>query len=341
MVTASAPGKIILFGEHAVVYNKLGIACSIGKRCYVKVFRDGKNGVFVKAKDLNLNKFLNRKKLAEFFEKISSLKKENRFDEIKKIYKKNRLAPIFFVVSLILKKYGFKGLVLEIKSDIPKNLGSSAAIFSAVALGVSKIIGKNLSKKEISDFAYQGDTIAHGGTPSGIDNNTVTYGGYLKYKTSKGIARLDINFKIPLLIVDSGEKAKTEETVSYIRKLREKKSKFVNSVLNSLDNISEKALKYLKHEKFESLGNLMFEYYSKLKELDISTPKLNEIIDIALKNKALGAKPTGGWGGGCCLVLAKNSKQIADLLKEFEKNGFQSFKAKIGVGGVKLIKSRK
>ncbi|MBZ9572466.1 mevalonate kinase [Patescibacteria group bacterium] len=337
MIITSAPGKIILFGEHAVVYDKLGIACSVDKRCFVKVFFANENSIFIEAKDFNLSKSLREKELFDFFETINNLKNKDRFDEIKEIFRRDRLAPSFFVIANVLKKYGFRGLKLKIESEIPKNLGSSSAVFSAIALGVSKLLGKDLLKKEVSDFAYQGDLIAHGGTPSGIDNSIVTYGGYLKYKKSKGIELLKVNFKIPLLIVDSGEEVRTGETVSYVRKQKKENPEFINSILDSLDNISEEALKALNLQNFENLGNLMFKYYQELKKLDISTPKLEQIIDIALKNKALGAKPTGSWGGGCCLVLAKNQNRIISLMKKFEGNGFKSFQSKIGVEGVKLI----
>ncbi|MFQ6049911.1 MAG: mevalonate kinase, partial [Candidatus Paceibacterales bacterium] len=303
----------------------------------VKVFSANEDRVFITAEDFNLSKSLKKRELFDFFEIINNLKSKNRFDEIKEVFKEDELAPSFFVVANILQKHGFKRLRIEIKSEVPKNLGSSSATFSAVALGVSKFLGKDLSKKEISDFAYQGDLIAHGGTPSGIDNAIVTYGGYLKYKKSKGVELLRVNFQIPLLIIDSGEEARTGETVSYVRKQRKENPEFVNSVLDSLDNITERALEALNFQNFEGLGSLMVEYYKELKKLNISTPRLDRIIEIALQNKALGAKPTGGWGGGCCLVLAENQERIANLIKIFRKNGFKSFQSKIGVEGVKLI----
>jgi mevalonate kinase len=237
----------------------------------------------------------------------------------------------------IFKEYGFKGLKIEINSEISKNLGSSSAVFSAISLGASKFLGKNISKKEISDFAFQGDLMAHGGTPSGIDNSVVTYGGYIKYRKSEGLSILDIDFKFPLLIVDSGERAQTGEMVSYVRKKREENPELVNRILNSLNDISEKALTSLKSKDFNNLGRLMTTYYQELKKLDISTPKLNKIIEIALENKALGAKPTGAWGGGCCLVLMESQDKMIDLIRVFKENGFNSFQSKIGVEGVKLI----
>jgi len=337
MIKVSAPGKIILFGEHAVVYNKLGIACAIRKRCLVKISPFAKEGILVESKNFKLKKFISKKKIFEFFQLLKNLKREKKFGKIKKIYKRDKLSPTIFVLGNIFQKYGFENLKIEVNSEIPKNLGSSSALFSAISLGVLKFLGRRPTKKEISGFAFEGDIIAHGGTPSGIDNATCTYGGYLKYKKSKGIKPLNIDFKIPLLIVDSKRKAKTEETVSFIRTQKKENPQFVNSVLNNLDSISKEALKSLKSKNLKNLGQLMFDYYQELRELKISTRQLDKIIEIAQKNGALGAKPTGGWGGGCCLVLAKNQKEILSLKREFAKNGFPSFQTKIGVEGVKLI----
>lgn len=338
MIVTSAPGKVILFGEHAVVYDKLGIAASVDKRCFIKVDSDNENNILIDNKGLKLKKALTKDELFKLFENIEKLKKEKNFNEIREIGKKEKLAAPFFVIANLMKKYGFKPIRIVIETEVPKNLGSGSSIFSAIALAVSKFLGKNLSKKEISDFAYEGDIIAHGGTPSGIDNSIVTYGGYIQYKKSEGIKPLNVNFKLPLIFVDSGEQAKTGETVPYVREQREENQKFVDQILERLNNISIQSLDALKKQNLGLIGELMLEYYIELKKLNISTEKLDKIIEIAIKSKALGAKPTGGWGGGCCIILAKNQEQAKDLLKIYKESGFNSFQAKIGVEGVKEIK---
>ncbi|NIM47546.1 MAG: mevalonate kinase [Candidatus Aenigmarchaeota archaeon] len=335
-IKASAPGKVILFGEHSVVYNGLGIATSVDKRCFITVNSNIKN-VLINSKDLNLKKSLTKNELFKFFDKIEKLKKENKFNEIKEIGKKHKLNALFFVIAILMKKYGFKPLEIIIETKVPKNLGSSSSLFSSLVLAVSKFLGKRLSKNKISEFAYEGDIIAHGGTPSGIDNSIVTHGEYIQYKRSEGIKLININFELPLIFVDSGEPARTGDTVPYIREQREENQKFVDQILERLNDISFQSLDALKEQNLELIGNLMLEYYLELKKLNISTEKLDKIIGIAIKNKALGAKPTGGWGGGCCIVLAKDQKQAKHLIKIYRDKGFNSFQAKIGVEGVKLI----
>jgi len=336
-IISSAPGKIILFGEHAVVYDKLGIACTISKRCTVRVSPIQENLLIFDAKDINIKQTLDEEKLFSFYEKINTLKKEKKFKELRRATIEKNMPASIFVIASILKQYGFTGFKIEGRSEIPKNLGSSSAAFSSTALAVLKFLGQEPSKKEISGFAYLGDVIAHGGTPSGIDSTVVTYGGYITYRKSKGIRPLNINFKIPLLIVNSGKEAETNKTVSYIREQRKKNPDFVNPVMEALDNITKKALNILQSHDFQNLGKLMTEYYRELRKLDISTPELDKITKLAIENNALGAKPTGGWGGGCSLVLAQDEEQLLILKKKFQEAGFDSFKAEIGDEGVKQI----
>ena len=339
MIVTTAPGKVILFGEHAVVYDKLGIAASVDKRCIVTVTSNEEDNVILEIKNLYLKKSLTENELFELFNIADKLKKENKFDEIKELQKKEKLNAPFFVIASLMKKYGFKPIKIIDESKVPKNLGSGSSAFSAIALALSKFLGANLTKKEISDLAYEGDVIAHGGTPSGIDSSIVTYGGYIKYRKSEGVKPLNINFNLPLIFVDSGEPAKTSETVPYVRKQREENKEFVDMILERLNNISVQSLDALKGQNLELIGELMLEYYLELKKLNISTEKLDKIIEIAVKNKALGAKPTGGWGGGCCIVLAKDQSQAEELIKIYKENGFNSFQAKIGVKGVRGVEA--
>jgi mevalonate kinase len=334
MNKTSAPAKTILFGEHSVVYNRLGIATTIDKRCFVTVDSNHENNISIDSKGLNLKQSLTQGELSNLFEYVEELKSKKDFKNLKEMGEKDRLSPSLFIIAHLMRD-DFTPIRIIDKSEIPKNFGSSSSAYAAIALGVSKFLGKDLSKKEISDLAYQGDIIAHGGTPSGIDSSIVTYGGYIQYKKSEGIRPLNIDFKLPLLFVESGEKARTGETVTCVRQQRERDEKSVDRIFDSINSISEQALDFLKSQNLEPLGRLMTRHYTELRKLDISTPKLDQIIEIAVKNKAFGAKPTGGWGGGCCIVLAKNQSQADELMKIYKERGFNSFQAKIGVEGVK------
>jgi mevalonate kinase len=141
-----------------------------------------------------------------------------------------------------------------------------------------------------------------------------------------------------IIIVNSGEAAETAETVAYVRRQRKENPEKVNAVMDKLDEITIAALKSLKKKDGETVGKLMYDYYEELKKMDISTIKLDKVIEIARKNNALGAKPTGGWGGGNCIVLVKSNKEADNIIKVYKKNGFDAFKTVVGVEGVKASK---
>ena len=341
-----SPGKVILLGEHAVVYNKLGIATTVDIYSNVEIKSREDNLVYINSINLKLKEYATKKSIENIINNIDSLRAEAErtekleetrkyIDEIKDLAKHNKLLPSFVVIGKIMKEYGFVPCSIQINSQVPKNLGSSASVFNGIAKGLSKFLGLDLPKEQIGFFANEGDKVVHG-TPSGIDAYTIAHGGWVSYRKSEGIKPLNINFEFPLIIVDSGEPARTGETVGYIRKQREQHPSFVDSVLDRLDEISYNGLDAIKSQDLEKIGQMMIEYYRELKKLDISTPKLDEIVSIALKNNALGAKPTAGWGGGCCIVLARDHKQAEQLINIYKSKGFFAFQTRLGVEGVKL-----
>jgi len=140
--------------------------------------------------------------------------------------------------------------------------------------------------------------------------------------------------KFPILIVNSHEPARTSETILKVSTIIKRKKKFGEKVLEELDQISKDATKALNEMDLERIGNLMYKYYYKLREFGISTKILDKIVDISLKKGTLGAKPTGGWGGGCCLVLGKDLNHLKKLRDYFSKYGFYSFITYLGERGV-------
>lgn len=340
-VTASAPGKVILFGEHAVVYDRLGIVFSIGKRCRVKVSPNSRREISISSDRYRVKKSFSQEALSKLYYHVKGCLGEDDWEEINEIYKENRLLPSCFVVGSIFEQYGFLGAKIVIESAIPKGLGSSSAAFSALSAALLHLLKEGVSKKEISDFTYQGDLIAHGGSPSGIDNNAVTYGGYLKFRKSDGFEVFqDSPQGISLIIVDSGEDPRTASMVRKVRMEKEKNPSQVEKILDDLHFISEEALEVLSQDHdydYERLGTLMTDYYQSLRILDISTEKLDYIVELALEKGALGAKPTGGWGGGCCLILAESSENRRELIRAFKKKNFSVLETEIGTQGTFLV----
>lgn len=328
-VMARSPGKIILLGEHAVVYDEPGIATTIGEYSDVEVSPDEDKLKI----DSNLGYGeKSKEEISDIIEQIDKLRENGKIDEIREIGKKDKFIPSFVVAGKIMERAGFEPCSIEINSEVPKNLGSSASVFSGIAAALSDYLGLDLEKDEIGFFANEGDRIAHG-NPSGIDAQTITHGG-ANYFQKGEVKPLEISDNFLSVIVDSGELAKTGEAVGYVKQKRESNPEYVNSIMKELGDISRRALSPLKSGYKERVGKLMTDYYNTLRKLDISTPKLDKIVELGLDNGALGAKPTGGWQGGNCLVLVE-SQDAEDIIEVYREKGFNAYTTKLGVDGVK------
>lgn len=329
---ASAPCKVILFGEHSVVYDKLGIAGTIERRIPISA-SFGKDGINIIQNSQYAGFRRSKEEVFGLLKKFREFYREKNFDEIKKLDFDDAIAV---VAGEILDRYGYTDLDIEITlKESLKSIGQSAAIFSAMVVAVARLLGKELSKREISDIAYLGDVVAHGGTPSGIDTNTVVHGGYVRYRKSEGTEPLGIDFELPLIIVDSGEPSRNNVTVPHVRMLREQKPDYINPILDEMDKISCEAIGALKERDLKKIGALMNRNHELLKKLEVSTEKLDMLVGLGLENGALGAKLTAGGGGGCIIVLARDREHAEELKSIYEKANFRTFRTNLGAEGVR------
>jgi mevalonate kinase len=229
----------------------------------------------------------------------------------------NIFVPIWAVCKELSYRSGFDyGINISIKSDIPPGagLGSSAAVSVATVMAASTCLNLNLSKSEISNIAFEAEKIVHG-TPSGIDNTIATYGSVILYKKGT-IKPVKVKSRIPLVIGDTGIERNTAEWVRKVRLRRDRQSKVVNPIINSIGKLVMESLKLLDKNDLPALGELMDINQGLLEALGVSTFELNKLINVARKNGAYGAKLTGAGGGGCMVALSPKTKQkqIADAI---------------------------
>ena len=331
-VEVSAPGKIILTGEHAVVYGKRGIAAAIDKRTYVTIKKAEDKLVTIES-DLFGQYSMNRNKMKKIIDRLDELRKKKEYDRIVELTRENPFLPIYVVVAKAEDDY--KPLNIGIHSSVPKSAGASSSIYNSVAYGVSIICGKKLPTDEIAHIANEGDDIAHG-KASGIDAFTVAHGYWTTYTMKEGARRLDVDFELPLLIVESGEYVRTGEMVAYVKKLRKEKPEFVDSVLDRLHEISNEFVEVLRARDVDRIGGSFVDYREELKKLGkkLYTPKLERICRIAEEKNAY-AKPTGAWGGGICIALARQD-ELKSLMETYRREGFMTFKTKLGMEGLRI-----
>lgn len=321
-VTASAPAKVILFGEHFVVYGEPAIVLAIDKRAYASVKMRNDSKIYINSTDLGI---------AGYFEK-------NRFiSEHGDQNAELKLKPIKNAIQKVLERVRKSvGVNVEIHSHIPvaAGLGSSAAVVAAVTKATSHLLDIGLSKEEIASITLESERLVHG-TSSGIDPTITTYGGVLLFRKGKGFMQIDVKEDMPLIIGNTEIERSTGELVSIVRQRREKYPSIINPLIKAGGKIALKAVNALENHNFTVLGELMNINHALLYALGVSNSQLEKLVYAAREDGAYGAKLTGAGGGGCMIALSppERTKQIAEAI---EKAGGKAFAVKKSEEGVRI-----
>lgn len=305
-VNVSAPGKIILSGEHAMVYGYPAVLSAIDRR-------------------LNLN-----------------LCQEN--DEIKIISDHPPDLAEYGIrqVTKELKVSDRQGWTAKIDSNIPPTggMGSSAALSVAIAAALYFSTKKKLDLKEINKMAYQIETRQHR-RPSGGDNTVSTYGGFLWYRKEvenlKTFSSLTLDNQMKLLIIDSGKPIEsTGQMVEKVKSMMLTKPARTDKIFREIEKITRCFLQLLIGEKSYNLANLMNDNEILLEEIGVVSNRAKLLID-KIKSIGGGAKISGagGYQAGSGIILAYHHDE-AKLLNFVSQNMLKYFRVKLGCEGVKL-----
>ncbi len=322
-VIASAPAKVILFGEHFVVYGEPAIVLAIDKRAYAKAeLRDDKR-LYLRSVNLNL---------AGYFENgIFNVEQGNAKEA------KLKFEPLKLAVEKVLEIHGENvGLNIEVNSTVPvaAGLGSSAAVAAAVTAAVGALLNVKMSKEDVFRISFEAERSVHG-TPSGVDPAVSTFGGTLLFQMDTGFKPLDIKADVPLVIGDTGVERSTRVQVAKVRGVRDKYPRVVEPMIRTAREIVLRAIDALKENDLETLGDLMNINHALLCGLGVSDESLEWLINAARKAGALGAKLTGAGGGGCMIALAENER-LEQVLEAIQRAGGRAFIAKKTDEGVRV-----
>lgn len=318
-VTVSAPGKLVLFGEHAVVYGKPCIVTSVNQRMYLKAQKLSEPIFILNAPDVSIKNY--KKSLKDVG--IGELPKGATFVEIAL---KNFIEhhPI-----------DTSGVYISTYSDFKSTFGfgSSSASTVCTIFALSKLFDVKLSNKQIFDLSYK-TVLDIQGVGSGFDIAAATYGGTLFFvKGGQMIEQLSIsNYK--LVVGYTGIKADTPTIVKEIQAKRDKDPKFIDNIFNHIEQIVIQAKEALLKNDLEKFGSLMDENQTYLENLRVSSKILERLIKAARKAGAYGVKLSGAGGGDCMIALAPLSKKRA-VEDAIEKAGGQVIKVEVNAEGVK------
>ena len=307
MSTGKGYAKIILFGDHFAVYGVPVIATAIDKYVKIKVEKADENDIIFDDKI--------------FHEKVS--KKSNPSHISNKLFD-----AMFSNLNLNHIKFTVSG------TAIPKaGMGYSAAFNVALARAINEYLKLNWSDQKINKISYKGECVSHGAA-SGIDNACATYKSLLWFEKNldngkNKIVPLKIKTELNLVLGDSKIAHNTKEIISSVKRRAKKDFDKFRKILTEANEIVLEAKKSLEEKDLEKMGFLMNRNHKLLKQIRVSCLELEKLVDIALTNKALGAKITGAGCGGLIVALCKNEKHQEFLAKKIKEEGFRAIKVKL------------
>ena len=318
-MTVSAPGKLMLFGEHAVVYGHPCLVTAVGQRMKATVELLETPEFILDAQDVNISNY--KKKMSEVG--IGEIPKGAKFVEI--------------ALKNFLEKYPMKtGVHVTTTSEFSSlfGFGSSSASTVCIIKALSELVGVKLSNKEVFDLSYK-TVLDIQGKGSGFDVAAAVYGGTLYFVTGgKVIEPLTVS-ELPLVVGYSKVKGDTVTLIGDVKKKLEKEPEKVNRIFDAIRDLVEKAKKDIVEGDWETVGKWMNFNQEYLRDLGVSTEKLETMISASKIAGAWGAKLSGAGGGDCMIALVSPDKRKA-VTEAITTAGGQVIDVSVNAEGVRV-----
>ncbi|MBS1263513.1 MAG: Mevalonate kinase [Methanonatronarchaeales archaeon] len=291
MIQSSAPAKVYLFGEHAVVYGEPAVAAAVDLRARVQLEERGDSRIRVEARNLD---------------STATIDHDGDLEGVD---------PFLRYVFGAAKSAGARGLNVTTDSDIPvgSGLGSSAAVTVATIHAASRHAGLELSREEIASLAHGVERDVQG-SASPTDTYVSTMGGVNVVETGRNRFEQVDTGSLDLVAGDTGETGATGELVEMVGDMSERFPS-VRHVIKTIGEVSRDGLEALESGDTESVGVLMDVNHGLLEALGVSTPRLSSMVHSARTGGASGAKITGAGGGGCIVALG-SGRSIESAIEE-------------------------
>ncbi len=319
IITASAPGKLLLFGDHAVVYHYPCLVTAVDLRVSVTVEPLAAAEILIETPALRENQ-------RTYSLPVQALSNLQTYDP-----------QTAFVTAAIQQLYARYNLNtgLKINTTGPRisfGLGSSSAVTVATVFALAHLFDLNLEKQDVFDLAYAA-VLAVQKVGSGFDVASAVYGGTIYYQS--GLSQPLPSLDYPLVIGYSGEKVSTTNLVKQVAALYERYPLIVSPVFQAMGQITAQARDALLVQNWEMLGELMNLHQGLLSALGVSTLGLEELVYAARLQGAYGAKLSGAGGGDCmyALVDASRRKALEDALLAA---GGRAVSLGVNAGGVRI-----
>ncbi len=306
MTTASAPGKAILLGEHAAVYGRPALAVPVqAVQATAEVSPLDSDRVRIEAPDISIDAYL---------------------DELPG---KQPLAKALQLAMLEAESTG--GIHVRVTSDIPRasGLGSSAAVSVAIIRAVCEHFGHDIAADRVAQIAFEVEKLHHG-DPSGIDNTVVAFEIPVLFIKDEEPRPLGVTGRFQFVIGDTGEPSPTKQLVTMLRGRWAGDLEFVDAIFDSIGELSEQASASIGRGEIGNLGPLMNHCQTLLETLGVSSPSLERLNLAARGAGAMGAKLSGGGGGGIMIAHVDDSSREAVDSALREAGAVRTIRTEIG-----------
>jgi mevalonate kinase len=291
--TGIATGKIILMGEHSVVYGEPAIAFPFaGAKVHVEMTDSLRN-------ELTSNYY--HGPLEGVPPHLKNVKE---------------------LLLRLQKNYQTAPCSVSIVSTIPseRGMGSSAAVAVALTRAFFDWQQIDLAKELLLDYVDFSEKIAHG-NPSGIDAAATSGSEAIYFIKGQPITSFPLTIDGFLLVADTGIKGQTRTAVKSVAHLFDTQKHQTSQAISRLGHLAQTAKEAILHNQLTQLGQAMTTAHETLQQLGVSNQKLDELVSLALANGAFGAKLTGGGRGGCMIALTQTKTEAEAISRILLSNG--------------------
>ncbi len=299
-------GKVVIMGEHAVVYGRHAIAAPLPMTIKAQV-EDCDEGIHLLIPRWGVE-----------FQLATNPNERRSFER---------------PAGVMLDELGLSGraMRIEVFPEVPRSmgLGGSAAMAVAIVRALDKHYRLGLADEEVNRLAFEAEKLAHG-NPSGIDNTLACYAKPLVFRAGNPplVETLNIKTPIPMVVGMTGYEGLTAKTVGRVNAAWQQDRKLYERIFDQIDTLVLRGVQAIQDEDLVTLGQLMNICHGMLNALQVSTPELEQLVDIARGNGALGAKLTGGGGGGSIIALCDGDTDA--VVNAIRAAGFEAVAVALG-----------